>query len=360
MDLRERQRLVSLPSMRRAAPRIGSTIAALALTLSSAAALAPSATAEVVEVTNPTPVLIAKDASCCTAQPASPYPSSIGVTEASGLLTDVEVTLWGLKDSNAEGLQVLLVGPSGQRIVLMASYEAGRHVTLNADWAFRTLSQPVQCPEPEGMWRGEGATEPFNCGLSEPFPEPAPAGPYAGRLEELGNGGGNGEWKLYVANDASDSEGSIATGWSLKLHVQPIVFPPSLGNPEALEHAGLGAQEEYAQFLAHQREAEQAQREREASEREQAVRRTPPPCVVPALGGHTLSAVKRLLTHARCRLGRLSAHRHRHKPLVVVRQSVAKGRHLAGGSAIAIVLGVRHVSTATWPIEKPRRSGAFP
>lgn len=335
--------------MRGAAPGIGSTIVALLLALSTLVALAPSATANVVEAANPTPITITKDASCCAAQPASSYPSSISVTEANGLLTEVEVTLWGLKDSNAEGLQVLLVGPGGNRIVLMASYEVGRHVTLNTDWSFVTLSQRVQCPEPEGMWRGAGATEPFNCGLSEPFPEPAPPGPYVERLEDVGNGGATGEWKLYVANDASDGQGTVATGWSLKLHVTPIVRLPPGGNSEALEHAGQGAQEEYARFLAEQRaqqtQAEQARREREAREREQAAPTPPAPCVVPALSGHSLLGVKRLLTQAHCRLGHVSVRLHDHKSLVVVRQSAVKGRRLAGGSAVGIVLGVRHART---------------
>jgi subtilisin-like proprotein convertase family protein len=333
--------------MRGARPGIGSTFVALLLALSALVALAPSATANVVEATNPTPITIAKDTSCCIAQPSSTYPSSISVTDANGLLTEVEVTLRGLKDSNAEGLQVLLVGPGGNRIVLMASYDAGRHVTLNSDWSFVTLSQRVQCPEPEGMWRGAGATEPFNCGLSEPFPEPAPAGPYVERLEDVGNGGVTGEWKLYVANDASDGQGTVATGWSLKLHVTPIVRLPPGGDSEALEHAGQGAQEEYAQFLAEQRaqqgQAEQAQREREASEREHAPAAAAP-CVVPALSGHSLLGVKRLLIRAHCRLGHVSLRRHGHRSLVVVRQSAARGRRLAGGSAVAIVLGVRHAS----------------
>jgi hypothetical protein len=339
--------------MRHVTRKIGITVAALALTLSALATLAPSAGATVLEAANPTPILIAADGSCCVAQPASPYPSSIGVAGASGGVTEVEVTLWGLKDTNAEGLQALLVGPGGHRIVLMASYDTGRHVTLNTDWSFATFGQPVECPEPEGRFRTGGATDPFDCGLSEPLPEPAPPGPYAERLEDLGSGGANGEWKLYVANEGADGEGSMAMGWSLKLDVQPIGGlplpqntvnqPSSNGGPEALEHAGEVAQEMYAQFLAQQRQAaEQAQREREASEREQAARTALPPCVVPALGGHSWGGAKRLLTSAHCRLGHVHVRRHGHKPLAVVGQSVPKGRHLAGGSAIAIVLGVRH------------------
>jgi hypothetical protein len=336
--------------------KIGSTVAALALTLSTVAALAPSATATVVEASNPTPIVIAKDASCCAAQPASAYPSTISVNEAEGFPSEVEVTLHGLADTDAEGLQALLVGPNGHRIVLMASYDAGRHDTLNTDWSFLSLGQGVQCPEPEGTWRGAGATRPFNCGLRAPFPEPAPTGPYADRLEDLGDRGAKGEWKLYVANDASDGEGSIAMGWSLKLDVQPIgdlplpqnpVNQPSTnGGPEALEHAGQAAAEEYAQYLAQQQQAaERARREREASERAQTTPKTPAPCVVPALGGHSLSGAKRLLSNAHCRLGHASVRRHGHARLAVVHQSVPKGRHLAAGSAIAIVLGVRHAST---------------
>lgn len=327
--------------MQRARRKIGGASAALAVVLSGAGALATSAAGEVVEATNPTPVSITKDGSCCAAQPASLYPSSINVTGAEEALSEVEVTLSGLHDSDAEGLEVLLVGPNGARMVLMASYEAGRHVTLSTTWSFLTFAQVVECPEPEGTFRGAGPTKPVDCGLSAPFPEPAPPGPYANRMEDLGSSGSNGEWKLYVANDASDGSGSIAQGWSLKLHLQPSPPPLLLGNREALEHAGQGAQEEYAQFQAAQRQAEQTQRGREASEREQAApARAPAPCVVPALGGHSLAGARRLLARAHCRLGHVSVRRQRHKLLAVVHQSVAKGRHLASGAAVAIVLGV--------------------
>jgi hypothetical protein len=328
--------------MRRAGGRIGEIAIVLVLATLTPAAIAdaPAAGAELTEVTNPTPVLISKDNSCCTAQPASPYPSSISVTGVSGITTEAEVTLWGLHESDAEGLQVLLVGPSGRSIVLMASYESGRHVSLNStSWGFRTLSQPVECPEPEGTWSTASVTEPFNCGLRAPFPEPAPVGPYSDMLEALGNAG---EWKLYVANAASDGEGAIVSGWSLKLRTTPVVaLPATSDGPEALEHAGLAAKMQFAQF-----EAERAQREREAREaieRERAEHATAPapPCVVPALAGHSLHGAKRLLVGAHCRVGHVTVRRHSRETLVVVHQSAARGRRLVSGAAVAVVLGAR-------------------
>jgi hypothetical protein len=294
-------------------------------------------------------VLISKDTSCCAAQPASPYPSAIDVKGMeSGITTEIEVTLWGLHESDAEGLEVLLLGPSGRSIVLMSSYEAGRHVALNSiSWGFRTLSQPVECPEPEGTFFTGNVTEPFNCGLAAPIPEPAPAGPYADRLEALAGEAGNGEWKLYVANDAGNGEGSVANGWSLKVKTNPVVPPPAPpGGQGAAEHEEWASQQEVARFGAQKREAEQAaQREREAreaNEREQATRSAlRPPCVVPSLVQRSLLSAKRLLIRAHCRLGHVTMHRHSQVTLVVVHQSAARGRHLASGASVAITLGRR-------------------
>jgi hypothetical protein len=318
---------------------------AIALLGSVAGAIAAPARAEVIEGADSTPVLIAKDGSCCAAQPASPYPSTIEIA-ADGLPTEVEVALWGLRETDAEGLEVLLVGPTGGRIVLMASYEPGRHIALDdSAWTFRTLTHRVQCPDPEGTFNPSGATEPFDCGLPAPFPTPAPEGPYAERLEDLGDGGSSGAWSLYVANDANDGEGDIAGGWSLRLHVTPAVpvnQPASSDGPEAQEHAGLGAAEELAEFQARKREEEQARQAQEASERERGKQTaTSPPCVAPALRGHTLHGAKVLLARGHCRLGRVTVHGRARREIVVIEQGVPRGRHLANGAAIAIALGVR-------------------
>ncbi len=168
------------------------------------------ARAETVEFSNPAPLQIPAATPCCTAKPASIYPSSMNVSGLNGVTRKVTVTLHGLSDENLDDMAVLLVGPSGGGVVLMASYDGGR---ANA-WTvtFEEAAPPLEC-EPVGFPTGSGVG-PHNCGLLAPFPIPAPAGPYGYLLEALGN---DGVWSLYVDNDSGTQEASIAGGWSLRI-----------------------------------------------------------------------------------------------------------------------------------------------
>jgi tyrosyl-tRNA synthetase len=60
-------------------------------------------------------------------------------------------------------------------------------------------------------------------------------------------------------------------------------------------------------------------------------------CVVPSLRGHTLSAARRTLKKAHCRLGKIVRRSHRHGILRVISQSPAPGSRLAAGVSIVIV-----------------------
>jgi hypothetical protein len=62
-------------------------------------------------------------------------------------------------------------------------------------------------------------------------------------------------------------------------------------------------------------------------------------CVVPSLRGDTVPAARRALDRAHCSLGKVRRPRHRGGTLRVVAQSVAHGRSLAAGVAVALTLG---------------------
>jgi hypothetical protein len=65
-------------------------------------------------------------------------------------------------------------------------------------------------------------------------------------------------------------------------------------------------------------------------------------CVVPALRGHSLTAARRLLHDAHCKLGRVTIrHGAHHGTLVVTRQSPGRGRKLRQGAAVSVTLGPR-------------------
>ena len=51
---------------------------------------------------------------------SSPYPSTINVSGLSGTITTLTVTLSGINHDRPDDIQVLLVGPTGAKYVLMA------------------------------------------------------------------------------------------------------------------------------------------------------------------------------------------------------------------------------------------------
>ncbi|HEU0010578.1 MAG TPA: sialidase family protein [Verrucomicrobiae bacterium] len=145
---------------------------------------------------------------------ASPYPSAITVTGVSDPINKVTVTLRNLSHSFVSDLDILLVGPGGQKTMLMS--DAGGTgsvfgVTLTFDDAAPGI--PDDGPLTSGVFgpRDYGGVPP------DEFPAPAPAEPYPTALAAFKGVNPNGVWSLYVVDDLEDDEGVIAGGWSLDL-----------------------------------------------------------------------------------------------------------------------------------------------
>lgn len=86
-----------------------------------------------------------------------------------------------------------------------------------------------------------------------------------------------------------------------------------------------------------------ALKKREADEAEEAAADgRAPACIVPSLKGDTLSAARRALAKAHCRLGKVSrpAH-HPHSAWLVIRQSPPRGTKLTGAAGVAVTLAPR-------------------
>jgi hypothetical protein len=299
--------------------------------------------AEAVEVSNTTPLTVPANGACCSAQVASPYPSSIEVSGLSGITTKVAVTLHDMSDTNSEDLAVLLVGPSGHGVVLMASYEQGRRQRINdATWTFESFAQQIACPAPEGTFPSGSTFAPFDCGLPDPFPVPAPPGPYGGTLEALSN---DGVWSLYVDNQPGGEEGRIGGGWSLQIATQPLGFVPPYRPPEPPwanqsgdEAAARTVQEQRAGEAAGHAAEEAAALKRRQEEAIQAATRLEarPACVVPALKGDGLAAARRALARVHCRLGAIHRRMRHRGTLRVRRQSPRAGKRLADHARVAL------------------------
>jgi hypothetical protein len=165
--------------------------------------------------TNSSPVII-PDAGA-----ASIYPSTITVSGMGGTISNLTITLNGVSHTWAADVDVLLVGPSGQGVVLLSDTGNG-----NVSDVTITLSDLAESPVPP---------EPFDSGTYKPtdyepgdyFLLPAPPGPYANELAAFKGLSPNGPWSLYVVDDGAPDSGSIAGGWSMQVEV-------SGGSPIAL------------------------------------------------------------------------------------------------------------------------------
>ena len=93
--------------------RIRSTVLGLLTIVLFAAGAAPLR-AGVVSYSNTNAITILSGS-----DPATPYPSTINVPSFTGTVTRVTVTLYGLSHTWPRDIDVLLVGPTGQTLLLM-------------------------------------------------------------------------------------------------------------------------------------------------------------------------------------------------------------------------------------------------
>ena len=156
---------------------------------------------------------------------ATPYPSNITVSGLPSTIGAITVTLSGLAHTFPDDIDVLLVSPTGRKMIIMSDaggLNAVTNVTITLDDAAATAI-------PDSAALTTGSFKPANyLTVQDPFAAPAPAGPYLtpapGGSDTLtsaftGAAGGdpNGTWSLYVVDDASGDLGSFAGGWSISL-----------------------------------------------------------------------------------------------------------------------------------------------
>ena len=141
----------------------------------------------------------------------APYPSVITVSGLTGTISSVTVKLANLHHSNPDDLDVLLVNPAGQGVLLMS--DVGGSSDLIATQL--TFDDAAAATLPDSSPIASGTFKPTNVGIDENFPLPAPAGGYAATLSALVSTPANGAWTLYVLDDDHPRSGIIAGGWSL-------------------------------------------------------------------------------------------------------------------------------------------------
>jgi subtilisin-like proprotein convertase family protein len=159
-----------------------------------------------------------------TPSAATPYPSSITVAGLSGTLSNVSVTLCGFSHTYPHDVAVLLVGPRGQKVVVMANsggYGVSDVTYTFNDYAATALTEYPSGPTPSGTYK------PSDCGSGiATFPAGAPAGPYQTVLAICNGASPNGVWSLYVQDDYYGDFGSIANGWAVAFNLLTLPQAP--------------------------------------------------------------------------------------------------------------------------------------
>jgi hypothetical protein len=158
--------------------------------------------------TNPSSITIVDNTA------ASVYPSTITVSNLTGTITKVTATLRGLSHTFPDDIDILLVGPGGQK-TLMASDGGGANAVNGVTLTF---DDSAVSSLPDSGQITAGTYKPTNFDTnSDVFPGPAPAAPYVTNLATFNGLSPNGTWSLYVRDDAANDTGSITQGWSMTI-----------------------------------------------------------------------------------------------------------------------------------------------
>jgi len=148
---------------------------------------------------------------------ANPYQSIITVSGMTGTITDVNVIIDGLSHTFPDDIDMLLVGPGGQKIILLSDAGGpGDVANLNITFDDEAAASPSN-----GQFLESGTFKPSNYtgngGPIDVFPAPAPVGPYGSLLSIFDGTTPNGSWRLFVFDDEGSDVGRIANGWSLDI-----------------------------------------------------------------------------------------------------------------------------------------------
>jgi subtilisin-like proprotein convertase family protein len=163
---------------------------------------------------------------------ASPYPSSISVAglpqaNTGEVVDKVAVTLHSLSHQWGQDIQILLVGPNNNSVVLMANAGGNSSITGPINDATLTFedSASAQVPQNAGAVVS-GSYKPSNYGAGT-FPDLATPGTHpthstlGAAFNNMSNPNGN--WRLFVIDDTAGDSGQIAGGWSLSVRTTKVV-----------------------------------------------------------------------------------------------------------------------------------------
>ncbi|MCL4296729.1 MAG: S8 family serine peptidase [Anaerolineae bacterium] len=146
---------------------------------------------------------------------AAPYPAAINVSGLISPVSKVTVTLTSVAHTFPDDLDILLVGPGGQKVMLMSDAGGGTDISsatlIFDDAAAGGVPDTGSIPAAGGIFRPTDFTP------GDSLPGPAPTGPYGTALSAFSGVNPNGAWSLYVNDDATQDSGGINGGWRVGL-----------------------------------------------------------------------------------------------------------------------------------------------
>jgi subtilisin-like proprotein convertase family protein len=181
---------------------------------------------------NTTAILIPAGQPTTTSGVATPYPSNITVSGVTATVTKVTVELKQFNHTFPDDVDVLLVSPTGQKMIIMAD-TGGSPDAVNADI---TLDDAAAALLPDGTVITTGTFRPTNIGTGDTFAAPAPAAPYLSAAtagtdtlnSAFAGQNPNGTWSLYVVDDLGGDVGNFNGGWALNITTAtPVCCSPT-------------------------------------------------------------------------------------------------------------------------------------
>jgi len=178
-----------------------------------------------------------------TSGAAVPYPSNIVVSGLSGTISKVTLNLTGLNHTFPEDVGMLLVGPGGQKFVILDGVIGGSPwVNINY-----TLTDTAAGLVPKPGTPVSGSFKPTSYFAGDVFPAPAPGGANqepapagSATFASVYNGTNpNGTWSLYVFDFAAGDGGSIAGGWALSITTATTVCTTPCGGSNVVVASSL-------------------------------------------------------------------------------------------------------------------------
>ena len=149
--------------------------------------------------------------------PASLYPSTITVLNGLTGSFKITVAVNGIFHPHASDLDMLLVGPGGQNVMLMSDV-AGAADLQNATLTFDDAASG-QIPNISGGLVPTGTYRPTNHIVPDALPAPAPAAPHGSALAVFSGTNSSGTWRLFIRDhfNVVGGNGAVTGGWCLTM-----------------------------------------------------------------------------------------------------------------------------------------------